>query len=273
MSNETERMRILEMIEGGTITPAEGLALLDALNGAAPSLPETAPDEVASEDEDSLPPPAPVETAISGSEWHSELPLPPVSGEPAAPVDGPAFQAPAHGAAAFEQELPPERESGEPATRGEVISPPTIGPDFSRWRRFWQIPLWVGVGVTIVSGILMFLAWQGSGFGFWFACSWLPFLLGVAVMALAWSTRNLPWLHIRIAQKPGERPQHITISLPLPLGVISWALRTFKHKIPGTGEVNLEEMVMALKHVSPDAPFSVDVEEGKDGERVQIYIG
>jgi hypothetical protein len=119
----------------------------------------------------------------------------------------------------------------------------------------------------------MFLAWQASGFGFWFACTWLPFFLGVAVMALAWSTRNLPWLHIRVHQKEGERPQRIAISLPLPLGLISWALRTFKHKIPETGNVNIDEMVSALKYVSPDAPFSVDVNEGKDGERVQIYIG
>jgi hypothetical protein len=133
--------------------------------------------------------------------------------------------------------------------------------------------LWAGVGVTILGGVLMFLAWQGGGFGFWFACAWLPFLFGVAVMALAWSTRSLPWLHLRVYQKEGQRPQRIAISLPLPLGVISWALRTFKHKIPETGNVNIEEMVMALKHVSPDTPFSVDVNEGENGERVQIYIG
>jgi hypothetical protein len=154
-----------------------------------------------------------------------------------------------------------------PAYAGET------GPDFSRWRHFWQIPLWVGIGITVVAGFFMFLAWQGGGFGFWFACTWLPFLFGVAVMALAWSTRNLPWLHVRVYQKPGQRPQRIAISLPLPLGLISWALRTFKHKIPDTGNVNIDEMVKALKHVSPDTPFSVDVNEGEDGEHVQVYIG
>jgi hypothetical protein len=148
-----------------------------------------------------------------------------------------------------------------------------MGSDFSRWRLFWQIPLWVGVGITILSGALMYLAWQSKGIGLLFACTWFPFFLGVAVMALAWSTRNLPWLHVRIQQKPGERPGHIAISLPLPLGLIAWGLRTFKHKIPNTGNVNLEEMIQALKNVSPDAPLSVDVDEGEDGERVQIYIG
>jgi hypothetical protein len=119
----------------------------------------------------------------------------------------------------------------------------------------------------------MYLAWQSRGLGLLFACTWFPFLLGVAVMAFAWSTRNLPWLHIRIQQKPGERPERIAISLPLPLSLIAWGLRTFKHRIPNPGNMNYDDMVMALKHVSPDTPFSVDVDEGENGERVQVYIG
>jgi hypothetical protein len=271
MANDTERMQILEMIESGKITPAEGLVLLNALNSAEPALPdEISESEETSETEGTSGEGAQAYPILDRPETLEEAVMPPAFHTP---LDAPLIQEAAPQAGAFEQELPPVGEAGIPSPRGEVLSPPSIGPDFSRWRSFWEIPLWIGVGITVLSGILMFLAWQGSGFGFWFACTWLPFLLGVAVIALAWGTRNLPWLHIRVQQKPGERPQHINISLPLPLGVIGWALRTFKHKIPDTGKVNLDEMVMALKHVTPEAPFSVDVEEGANGERVQIYIG
>ncbi len=249
-SNESERMRILEMIDRGVITPGEGLALLSALDGAEPALPE-----------------GEAEAALAAKPFEAGPEMPP---PPSRAAQGSAT------ADTVEASGAPPASPGDPGqgpVQGEVLSPPAIGPDFSRWRQFWQIPLWVGAGITIVAGILMFLAWQGSGFGFWFACTWLPFMLGVAVMALAWGTRSMPWLHLRVSQKEGQRPQRIAISLPLPLGLISWALRTFKHKIPGTGNVNIDEMVMALKHVTPDAPLSVDVNEGEDGERVQIYIG
>ncbi len=282
MSTQDERMQILEMIESGKITPSEGLALLKSLDGDEPALPEPV---LAEEPEESQPihemPEQPVET-------NPPEPAPPVqASELTVPGQEPSAGGVASGA--WEADLPGEYsppaeaqpqepapstgKASEPPAQGEVLPPPTIGPDFARWRSFWQIPLWIGVGITVFSGVLMFLAWQSRGFGLVFACTWFPFLFGVAVLAVAWGTRNLPWLHIRVQQKPGERPQRIAISLPLPLGVISWGLRIFKHKIPNTGNVNLEEMVMALKNVSPEAPFSVDVDEGEDGEKVQIYIG
>jgi hypothetical protein len=37
--------------------------------------------------------------------------------------------------------------------------------------------------------------------------------------------------------------------------------------------VNLDEVVSVLEQIKPDAPFSLDVDEGEDGEKVQIYIG
>jgi hypothetical protein len=302
MANENERMQILELIESGKITPSEGLVLLDALNGVGPSLLEEAsaaaevPAEETGAREPDLPisPPSPAAPAPPAPALPVEAPnsiegqgdqvyplqeQPELTEEPVVPempfasAEVTQLQGSAPEAAAYDRDFPPVEETREPPAQGEVVSPPTLGPDFSRWRHFWEIPLWVGVGITVLSGVLMYLAWQGSGLGFWFACTWLPFFLGVAVIALAWGTRNLPWLHVRIQQKRGERPQRINISLPLPLGVIGWALRTFRHKIPDTGNVNIEEMVKALKHVTPEAPFSVDVNEGQDGEHVQIYIG
>ena len=60
-------------------------------------------------------------------------------------------------------------------------------------------------------------AFQSNGLGFWFACAWFPFLLGVGLLAFAWNSRTSPWIHIRIDQKTGKSPQRIAFSLPIPI--------------------------------------------------------
>ena len=156
---------------------------------------------------------------------------------------------------------------------GQAEAPPELEKSAQRWRSWWWVPLWIGVGITVVSGILMFLAYQANGFSFWFACTWFPFLLGVAVMAMAASSRTARWLHVRIQQKPGETPRKIALSFPIPLRFTGWVLRTFRHTIPGLDNVpNMDEMLASLEKVTPEEPFYVQVDED-DGERVEVYIG
>jgi hypothetical protein len=166
------------------------------------------------------------------------------------------------------------------AEAGEVIDerygplPGEFDEQIAKWRRWWTIPLWVGVGITILGGLFMFWAYQASGYGFWFGCAWVPFLLGVAVMAFAVSSRTSRWLHLRVHQKPGERPQTIAFSFPLPLRFAAWFVRNFGRFIPHLDRSGLDEMILALgKTTGPDAPFYIEVDEGEDGEQVQIYIG
>jgi hypothetical protein len=248
------------MIESGKITPEEGLALLKAL----PGVDEQEPTAQLVHTEGVLPePPTPpvepvVESYRSSGAWES----------PQAPVEGRT------------QPGEPAVEEGQPL-QGETIHPErSESPDLWRFKGWWRLPFWIAVGVTVLSGLLMYTVWQASGIGFWFACTWFPFLLGVAVMAMAWSSRNLPWLHIRIQQKPGERPQRIAFSFPLPVRLLAWLLRTFGDRInfkggvrTDTGAKNLDEMVLLLNKTSPDMPLSIHVDEGDDGEKVEIYIG
>ncbi len=35
----------------------------------------------------------------------------------------------------------------------------------------------------------------------------------------------------------------------------------------------MDEMILALENTSADAPFFLDVDDGEDGERVQVIIG
>ena len=141
-------------------------------------------------------------------------------------------------------------------------------------RGFWYIPLWIGTGVTVLGGLFMFWAMRASGFGFWFYCSWLPFLLGILVIALAAGSRTSRWLFLRVKQAPGEKPKNITLGFPLPLGLAGWGLRNFGHMIPQLDKTGVDEILLALDEMpSGDAPLIVDVHDEEDGEHVQVFIG
>lgn len=246
MTTENERMRILEMISSGKISAGDGVKLLNALEGDL----SDEPDE-------------------------SE------AGEPAAAPEG-EFSSQA---ASFPEQIHQDetQDSTSPAPvqsaayvsgEEEMFVRKTIpGTNLPNWRRWLWAPLWFGVGVTTLGGLLMFWAWQATRFSFWFACSWIPFFMGVAIIALAWGGSRARWLHVRVHQQPGAWPQKISISLPLPLGMIAWLLRTFARHNPKVGENGLDELILALKNTSPETPFYVEVDEGVGGERVEVFIG
>ena len=166
----------------------------------------------------------------------------------------------------------------EPGPRSESKPDPEITSRINRLRgRLWQIPLWIGIGVTIFGGWLVYWVMQESGMGFWFYCSWLPFLFGVLLIGIAWGSRTSRWLHVRVQRKPGsEGPKNISLSFPLPLRFTSWAIRTFGHNIRDLEKTAVDEVVQALEQsVNSDAPLYVEVDEDDDDdvEHVQVYIG
>lgn len=229
MSEKSERIQILEMIENGVITAAEGARLLQAL------------------DKDDR-----LEEMLEEGTGYSNV-FEELSDDSVPPTDG----------------------GNSGAVSGEVLED-VFQPEIEKWRRWWMIPLWIGVGITIIGSLLMFWAYQSSGFGFWFVCSWLPLLLGVGVMAMAWASRSARWLHLRVQQQPGEWPRTIAFSFPLPLRFAGWVLRTFGYFIPKVNDVDIDfdEMIQVLEtSTNSDTPLYVEVDEGDGGETVQIYIG
>lgn len=173
-----------------------------------------------------------------------------------------------------ETEFPEDQDKPDPLI-GDVIAE-EFDPQIEKWKRWWIIPLWVGVGITIIGGLLMLWAYQSAGFSFWFGCAWLPFLLGVGVMVVAWGSRSAAWLHLRVKQKPGDWPQTIAFSFPLPLRFAAWFMRNFGRYIPGINETGIEfdRLIEIIKQTTTSGtPFYVEVEEGQNGESVQIYIG
>ena len=146
--------------------------------------------------------------------------------------------------------------------------------DFDQRRRWWVIPFWTGVGITSLGGILMYWAYSSHGVGIGFILSWIPFLIGVGLMVLGWNSKTGPWVHIRIQQKPGESPQRIIISLPIPIRFVAWVIRTFSRFIPRLDGTGIDEIILALGDQSVDSsPLSIDVKDGEEGEQVKIYIG
>lgn len=164
-----------------------------------------------------------------------------------------------------EEGLPPIDNTATPSANFET--------DVSRWRQWWWIPLTVGIGITVVSGLLMFVAYRSNGFGFWFACLWLPLLLGVILMSLAAASRTARWMHVRVHQAEGEHPRTIKISMPVPIRFVAWVMRTFKNRIPGMDRAGMDEAVLALGKITSDEPFYVKVDEGDSGEKVEVFIG
>jgi hypothetical protein len=145
-------------------------------------------------------------------------------------------------------------------------------------RRFWQVPLWIGVGILILSAAGMYGLIQAGHMNFWFYCLLAPLLLGVIVIAAAAGSRRARWIFVDVQQKPGEKPQRIFLGFPLPLKLTAWFLRTFKGKIPDMDEklkhTNTDEIIEAIEtSINSDQPLVVNVDEGEDGERVKVYIG
>ena len=85
---------------------------------------------------------------------------------------------------------------------------------------------------------------------------------------------NAKWLHIRIRQAPGEKPARIAISIPFPIGLASWILRTFPQLVPEKSRgVDLGEILSELNEgINKDQPLVIQVDD-EDGEHVEIFIG
>ena len=160
----------------------------------------------------------------------------------------------------------------EPGGRaeGERKTDPEFDRKVNRFRSLWTIPLWIGVAITVAGAYWMYAALQVSGFDFWFYFAWFPFLLGVLVVALAFSSRTSRWIYVDVKQKPGEIPQRIVIAFPLSL--VSWVMQFAKGKIPERAHGAVDDVMGAIfESTKSTEPLMVDVEEA--GEHVQVYIG
>ncbi len=137
-----------------------------------------------------------------------------------------------------------------------------------RWRDWWLIPFSIGIGLTVAgAGVATIGGW------YWLLAAPL-LLVGIALFTLAAATINSPWVHVRVDTGQEKWPRRIAISLPIPIRLTAWILRTFAPKINGFEETGIDELLLALDEgLLSDSPIFVEVHEGEGGEKVEVYLG
>ena len=95
--------------------------------------------------------------------------------------------------------------------------------------------------------------------------------------ALGAGSKTSRWLYVnvdRTRSKDQDGPRRISLAFPLPLGFAAWFIRTFGSRIEGLKNTNVDDVVHAIalaKNIKD--PLIVHVDDGDDGERVQVFIG
>jgi len=181
-----------------------------------------------------------------------------------------------HGEDEGSSEVAPDRPKVVPEPE-DVLEPsePRISDEerrrMQRLKRWWILPFGIGLLITVLGAIWMYTGYINKGFSWGFWLAWIPFIVGIFVVAVSFQTSRSVWLHLRIKQKPGEKPQRISISLPLPISLTRWFLTSFGNRIPGLKDQPLGNYSEILDNISPDEPFYVHVND--DDEEVEIFIG
>jgi len=220
MTTDSEHMKILQAIEDGLMTAAEGIRLLNGLSGGSPNT---------------------IEAASEGG-----------TAEAASPESAP---------------IPPTFDPPK-------FAKPKPDPQIEKWRRWWMMPMWIGVGFILIGAMLMYLALQSSGVGFWFLCASTPFAFGVLMAALAGGSHKSRWIHIRVNTGRNEWPRNIALSFPISTRLLAWLIRAFGDRIPPLRRTAVDDLIVALdQSASAESPLFIEVNEGEGGERVQVYIG
>jgi len=173
------------------------------------------------------------------------------------------------------QDLPPDPGiESSPDDPGEIEGEIKPISDYVEKHYDWLIPTSIGAVVLLLGSGLMYWTWSARGFGFFFLLSWIPFLLGLAVLIVGWRSRTGPWLQINIEQPAGEKPERIRLKIPLPLRFAGWILGTVSRWIPDDSLLKEENLIKPLNEsISSQHPIEILINDSETGERVQLVIG
>lgn len=235
-----ERMKILDKIDKGEISPSEGARLLDQIRTG--------------------------ETIESTAESVSDRMkiLEGIEQGKISPAEGANQLKKTNTSKSRHIEVRHENTSGQ----GMTIEDNEI----AKWRSWWMIPFWIGSAIILLAGLWMNASYQAAGTNFWFYCSWVPMLIGLGLAIIGVMSQRSRWLHIRIKQRK-DTPARVALSFPFPIGVTAWLLKTFGGMIPGLEETALDEVILALGNETGENPLFIQVDDDEDGEQVEIFIG
>jgi len=167
---------------------------------------------------------------------------------------------------------------GESAPFPEMItssSPKVEVPPIAwYWKLGWSLFLWLGVGLTVLSAYWMYRGFQAAGFGVGFFLSWIPFILGIILIYAGARLMEAHWVHVKVNTADEGKPQHIDITMPLPLGWMGWIFKNFGRYMPeNIRDRHVDEILIELdKSMKRGEPFQVLVDDEKDGDHVEVLI-
>jgi hypothetical protein len=168
----------------------------------------------------------------------------------------------AGGSGAVGAESTPATSAGDARPASEPVRPGFV-------RIVWQIVFGVGVAVLAGGGLLLARAYGAEGTP-GLAWGWVLFTLGLLVMGVGWWLRQARWFTLRVREHDGPA---FTIALPLPLGVVIWLLRVARPFVPQLRETGAHELMLAVREeLRAGRPFIIDVDEGENGDRVEIHF-
>jgi hypothetical protein len=137
-----------------------------------------------------------------------------------------------------------------------------VGPRMQGW---WLALFVPGLAFTAGAG---WMAAQGGG---WWIGALAALAVGLPLMALGAAARSSPWIHVRLA---GRRGRALHLGLPLPLQLVAAGLRAAAPWAPGLDRTVLDELLLALDgQAGREAPITIELHEGGDGERVHVVLG
>ncbi|MGD0709450.1 MAG: hypothetical protein ABSA51_13540 [Anaerolineaceae bacterium] len=157
-----------------------------------------------------------------------------------------------------------------------VIQPkkPVSELNLPAWKEWWLIPFGIFTLLVAFSAYWMYLGYmaQGLGWGFWLSLT--LFFFSLFGMVLSIRGRNARWLHVRVHQRPGEKPTVIALSFPIPIHSAAWLLRRFNWVMPmDVRDRGIDEMLEGLDgYVNKENPIHIQVDD-EDGEHVEVFIG
>ena len=177
---------------------------------------------------------------------------------------------------ALEADEEPKDFASDIRPEARFSSAPPDSPDMERFRRFWQIPFFVTIGVLVLSGLGLSSAHNAASgrATFGVICMSGIFLLAMVTTVLAFASSTARWAHVRVQEKDGKR---ISISLPLPLALADWGLRIARNFVTGEEIMHLDTAASLIKAMREDpsiwdaGPLMVEVDDD-DGRYMGMVI-
>lgn len=138
----------------------------------------------------------------------------------------------------------------------------------ARWKAWWLIPMSLGI-----AGSAAGLGLSQLG-GWWWVCAGPLLVVSVTLVILAAATSQSPWVHVRVRTGVDDGFRKINISLPIPVRLSAWGLRTFGGNLHGLDDTVVDDLILGLEgNLSHETPIHIHVQDDENGEHVEVFMG